>query len=212
MAGSAATISFALSCSMRRSISPMSKPMVSMSKSSSTLEERLQLLGQEPVIPDGDFGQAIIGNHEGPLLHLGEMLKPDGRNLGPSEPPARQQPAMARDYIEISVHEDRDVKSEGLDAVGDLPDLLGAMLARVLRVRLQLVERRVGYRQRRPPQRPRFWFRGHGWRRTSTTPAGPNGNCESSVCGELLLSGGRRSRSETEPKIDPSQPRRNRIS
>jgi len=37
---------------------------------------------------------------------------------------------MARDHIQISVNQDRDVEPEALDALGDLTNLLGGVLER----------------------------------------------------------------------------------
>jgi hypothetical protein len=42
------------------------------------------------------------------------------------------------DDLAVAVDQDRNVKAKGLDAVGDLPDLLLGMMPRVGGVRLQL--------------------------------------------------------------------------
>jgi hypothetical protein len=50
---------------------------------------------------------------------------------------------MPCDYVELGIDEHRDVKAEGLDAVGDLPDLLLAVQPRVRGVGFELVDRPV---------------------------------------------------------------------
>ena len=117
--------------------------------------ELLQLLGQQPVIPGSDLRQPIVGDHEGPLLRLGEMLKANGRDLAPSQTACRLQAPVARNHFAIGADEDRDVEPERLDAVGDLTDLLWAMLARVAGIRLQALNRHIFDRQRQPPRRAR---------------------------------------------------------
>jgi hypothetical protein len=92
--------------------------------------------GEQPVVPDGDFGQAIVGDHEGPLLGLREMIEANGWSLAPAQPPGGQQPSVAGDHVPIGVDQNRDIEPEGLDAVGDLADLLGAVLAGVARGRV----------------------------------------------------------------------------
>jgi hypothetical protein len=114
--------------------------------------QRLQLLGQEPIIPQSDLRQPVIRDHEGPLLGLREMLEPNGRNFAPSQALACQQAAMPSDHIQIAVNQERDVEPKALGALGDLTNLLGGVLARVLRVRLQslngdVVDRESGRRK-----------------------------------------------------------------
>ena len=46
---------------------------------------------------------------------------------------------MTRDDVEIGIDQHRHIEAESLDAVGDLPDLLLAVAARVGGVRFQLV-------------------------------------------------------------------------
>ena len=78
--------------------------------------QRLQLLGQEPIIPQSNLRQPVIRDHEGPLLGLREMLEPNGRNFAPSQALARQQTAMPNDHIQIAVNQERDVEPKALDA------------------------------------------------------------------------------------------------
>ena len=50
---------------------------------------------------------------------------------------------MTSIYVEIGIDQHWHIEAEGLDAVGDLPDLLLAVAPRVGRVRFQLVDRPV---------------------------------------------------------------------
>jgi hypothetical protein len=111
--------------------------------------QRLELFAKQPVIPNSDFRQAIIGDHKSLTLRFREVLKTDGRNLAPTEPLAGQDAPMARDDVQIDVDQDRDIEPEGLDAFGDLADLRGAMLARVAGIGLQLLDRNVRDHERR---------------------------------------------------------------
>ena len=105
--------------------------------------ELLELLGQQPVVPGGDFGQPVIGDHEGAGLRRGQVIEAQCRHLGHAELAAGEQPAMPGDHIAVAVDQDRDIEAEGLDAVGDLPDLLLGVAPRVCRVRFQLVDATV---------------------------------------------------------------------
>ena len=60
---------------IRRSISPISKPVTSRLKSSPSEREVLELLRQQPVIPVRDLGQPVIGDHEGAGLRGREMIE-----------------------------------------------------------------------------------------------------------------------------------------
>jgi len=101
--------------------------------------EALELLGEQPVVPDGDLGQPVVGDHKGAGLRRGEMIETQGRHLGPAELSTGEEPAVTRDDVEIGIDQHRHIEAESLDAVGDLPDLLLAVAARVGGVRFQLV-------------------------------------------------------------------------
>lgn len=114
---------------------------------------------------------------------------------------------MAGDHIQIAVNQERDVEPKALDALGDPANLPGAVLARVLRVRLQARNRDVVDRERRSPERLRLRRRGVEPSRRPLAPmACPNRRLfgVSAIPGSAL-------RSETGKRNDPSQPRRNRI-
>ena len=83
--------------------------------------QRLQLLPQQPIVPFGDFGQSIVGDHEGSPLLWREMIETDGRNLEPAQAPAGEQPAVAGDDFQIGIDENQHVEVEGLDARGEGP-------------------------------------------------------------------------------------------
>ena len=57
------------------------------------------------------------------------MIEPNGRNLVPPEPLGSKKPPVAGDYIAFGVDQQRDIETEGLNALGNLTDLLGAVLA-----------------------------------------------------------------------------------
>jgi hypothetical protein len=82
------------------------------------LGEFAQLLAEQPVVPAGDLGQAIVSDHEGAGLCLAEMLEPDSRHLVAAQMIAGEQRAVAGDDLEFGVDQDRHVEAEGLDAVG----------------------------------------------------------------------------------------------
>ena len=57
--------------------------------------EVLELLSEQPVIPGGDFGEPVVGDHEGACLLRGQVIKAQRRHLGPCR--ARDRRAAARD-------------------------------------------------------------------------------------------------------------------
>jgi hypothetical protein len=83
------------------------------------------------------------------------VLEPDCWNLAPAKALARQQSTVARDHVEIGVDEDWDVEPEGLDAAGDLTNLLCTVLTRVAGVRLHAIKRNIGDRKRQSLHRLR---------------------------------------------------------
>ena len=83
-AGLAARSGGASSAAIRKSISATSKPVTSRLKSS-PISERSSLFSQQPVVPDGDFAQPVVGDHERPHLGPGQVVEADCRHLGPAE-------------------------------------------------------------------------------------------------------------------------------
>ena len=88
----------------------------------------------------GDLGQPVVGDHEGAGLRRGQVIEAKRRHLGHAEFAAGEQPAVTRDHVAVAIDQDRDIEAEGLDAVGDLPDLLFAVAPRVSGVWFQLVD------------------------------------------------------------------------
>lgn len=110
--------------------------------------QRLELFGEQPIIPDRDLGQAVVGDHEGSLLGFGQMLEANDRRRAPAQPLGGKQPPMAGDHVVIGVDQHRDIEPERLDAIGDLPDLFSAVLACVARVGFEAIDRKVRNRKR----------------------------------------------------------------
>src|SRR5258707_6055217 len=50
---------------------------------------------------------------------------------------------MPGDQVEVSIDQERHIEAEGLDALGNLPDLLLAVQPRVCRIRVKLFDRSV---------------------------------------------------------------------
>ena len=110
--------------------------------------QSLKLFAEQPIAPDRDLGQTVVGDDEGAFLRLGEAFEADGGNFGETQPTRGRQPAVAGDDGAVAVDQNRDVEAEGFDAAGDLPDLLLAVPAGVGRVGLQAVQREIGDGQR----------------------------------------------------------------
>jgi len=87
----------------------------------------LELLGQQLVVPGRDLGQPVIGDHEGAGLGRSQVIEAQGGHLGDAEFAGGHEPAMPTNHVAMAVDEDRDIKTEDLDAIGDLPDLLFAV-------------------------------------------------------------------------------------
>ena len=73
------------------------------------------------------------------------MIEAEGRNLAPAELAGGNQPAMAGDDLVAAIDQDRNIKTEGFDAGGDLPDLLLAVAPWVGCVGLKLVDAAIDY-------------------------------------------------------------------
>jgi len=82
------------------------------------------------------FGQAVVGDHEGPGLGGGQMIEADRRHLDNAKLATAQQTSMARDHIKLGVDQHRNVETERVDTPGKLANLLCAVLTGVGRMRL----------------------------------------------------------------------------
>ena len=89
--------------------------------------EVLELLGQKPIVPRGDLGQPVVGDHERAGLGRAQVFEAQRRHLDPAEFAGGQEPAMPANHVAMAVNQDRDIKTENLDALGNLPDLLFAV-------------------------------------------------------------------------------------
>src|SRR5271167_3735709 len=49
--------------------------------------QRLQRFAEQPIVPDRDLGQTVVGDYERALLRLGEMFEANGRDFAPAQPP-----------------------------------------------------------------------------------------------------------------------------
>ena len=58
------------------------------------IDQALQLDRQDLAVPAGLLGQPVVGKDVGPLLGLGEVRKPDGRNGGKPEQLGRLDPPV----------------------------------------------------------------------------------------------------------------------
>jgi hypothetical protein len=105
--------------------------------------EVLELLGQQPVVPGGDLGQPVVGDHEGAGLGRGQVIEAEGRYLREVEFAGSEQATMPGDDLARAIDQDRDIEAEDPDAFGNLPDLLLAVAPRVGRIRGELVNRSV---------------------------------------------------------------------
>jgi hypothetical protein len=84
------------------------------------------------------------------------MVQRNSRNFGPPNLFGRGQTSMAGDHVAVPINQDRNVKAERLNALGDLPDLLLALLACVAGVWPQVIDWSVLDRKRRAAFR--VWF------------------------------------------------------
>src|SRR5262249_14190330 len=93
--------------------------------------ELLQLLREQPVIPDGDLGEPVVGDHERLGLRAGQVVEAQRRHFGYAGKRACEQTAVTGDHGVVAIYHDRDNEAERLKAVGNLPDLLVAVVPRV---------------------------------------------------------------------------------
>jgi hypothetical protein len=91
----------------------------------------------------GELRQAVISNHKGAELGWAQVVEAEGRHLGKTKHAASRQPTVPRNHIEISIDQDRNIKAECLDAIGELTNLGVAVLTGVSRIRLQFAGRSI---------------------------------------------------------------------
>jgi hypothetical protein len=103
------------------------------------LREVLKLLGQEPLVPLGVFGESVVRDRQGSAFRLAETIDHDRWDLAPAELATGHDPTMAGDHIALAIDESRDGEAEGLDRAGELLDLLACVLAWIARIGLQIV-------------------------------------------------------------------------
>ena len=98
------------------------------------IRQHTQVLAQEFVVPGADLRQAVVGDHQGPDLHIVEIGHPHRRDTGHAQQPARLHACVAADQPGVPVHHHGDPEAEGLDAPGDVADLLLCMEPGIARV------------------------------------------------------------------------------
>jgi hypothetical protein len=113
--------------------------------------EVLELLGQEPFVPLRGLGEPIVGDHQGAAFLLAQPLDRDRRDLRPAEFAAGLDPAMPGNDFVFVIDQRRHRGPEGPDRTLELLDLLLRVMARVLRIGLQLVEPAVDDFEPRAP-------------------------------------------------------------
>jgi hypothetical protein len=63
------------------------------------------------------------------------MLQADSRHFGDANELAGKHATVAGDYPQLSIDEDRNIKTKTLDAIGELAELLVAMKSGVLGIK-----------------------------------------------------------------------------
>jgi hypothetical protein len=91
----------------------------------------LELLREQTIIPGGDFGQPVIGNHEGARLNRGQVIEAQRRHLRQAKLFAGQQSTVSGYNIAEAINQDRDIEAKTLDTAGELQDLLLAVAPRI---------------------------------------------------------------------------------
>ena len=110
--------------------------------------EVLELLRQQPIVPSRVLTEPVVGDPEGAGLGWGQMIEGERWHLGPAELAAGEQSAVPADHLVVAIGQDRNVEPEGLDAVGDLPDLLFAVEPRVRGIQLEFFDRPIDHVQK----------------------------------------------------------------
>jgi hypothetical protein len=68
------------------------------------------------------------------------VIEAEGRHLGHAEFAAGEPTSVTRNYVAGAIDQDRHIEAEGLDAFGNLPDLLFGVTPWVGGVRFQRVD------------------------------------------------------------------------
>jgi hypothetical protein len=104
-------------------------------------EDQFEGLGEHDFIPFGQFGDAVVRDHQRVDLRRRKRADPHGRNCAHPELLSGSQARMAGDQLAIGVQEDRRQIMEALHHLHQALDLRGAVLARIARVRLDRIGR-----------------------------------------------------------------------
>jgi hypothetical protein len=108
----------------------------------------LQRFAEQPIVPGGDFGQAIVGDRKGAALGFGKMLETNGRDFGKPKEFRSGEASMASDDIVRAVDENGHVEPKTLNAAGDLTNLLLGVDADVPGIKLQLLDGEIANGQK----------------------------------------------------------------
>ncbi|KNX39877.1 hypothetical protein ROTO_35770 [Roseovarius tolerans] len=133
-------------------------------------QQLVQFRRQQRLVPCSEFGQFIVGQTIGPALRLGQVPEHDHRRLGQPKLRRGQHPPVAGDQLAVLAHEARHGPAELGHAGSELRDLVGPVLLRVLRVRLQARKRPVLDPLRGEAQRHAYSCLWHWGRRDWTPP------------------------------------------
>lgn len=95
------------------------------------LGQALQLDREQVLVPASKLGEAVVGDHEGADLGLGEVLELEGRDRLHPELLRGANSAVAGDDRAACVDQDRVREPEGLDRLSNLADLFFAVRSRV---------------------------------------------------------------------------------
>lgn len=109
------------------------------------LNEEIRELGelqcQSFPIPAGLLRELVVGQREGSLSCLRQAMHLDHRDLDDAKQLCRREPAVTGQDRPVLVRDDWRRKPEGLDAGGNLSDLLFGVSARIARIGSELVAR-----------------------------------------------------------------------
>jgi hypothetical protein len=96
------------------------------------VQQEMELELQQVLVPAGELGKPVVGNHIGPLLGLRHRRERDRRNRPPAEQPCCLDAAMAGNDPTLIIDKNRIHPAELLQALRNLPDLLLRMRAGVV--------------------------------------------------------------------------------
>ena len=84
-----------------------------------------------------------VSDHKGASLGRRQVIEAQCRHLGYSEQGACEQPPVPGHNLVLAIDQDRNIKVEGLDAVGDLPNLPLGVTPRIGGIGFQRVDSTV---------------------------------------------------------------------